>query len=147
VRNTKPSFESKDIAVDLAIADDLQIMGDARALTQVLDNILKNASVFTPEGGAVRVRARRQGAMLGLYIADNGIGIPAERLPRIGRPFEQVEGGQTARSHKGSGLGLAIARSLCELHGGTLRIRSQVGVGTVVMVRVPLVEPEAAIAA
>ncbi len=75
--------------------------------------------------------------MIHVYVADNGIGIPRERMARIGKPFEQVEGGQTARSHDGSGLGLAIARALCILHKGSLRIRSQQGKGTIAMARLP----------
>lgn len=145
VAGTKPSFESKGITLSLDIPDDIAAMADATALTQVLGNILQNAAKFTPVGGEVSLRARPVGEMLHIFVADNGIGIPQERLFRIGRPFEQVEGGETARSHKGSGLGLAIARSLCELHGGALRLRSQVGVGTVVMVRVPMAAMEAAL--
>jgi two-component system cell cycle sensor histidine kinase PleC len=74
---------------------------------------------------------------LNIYVEDSGIGIPPEKIGRIGRPFEQVEG-ELARSYKGSGLGLAIARSLAELHGGGLRIRSVMGSGTIVMVHLPL---------
>jgi len=74
---------------------------------------------------------------INIYVEDTGIGIPKEKLERIGRPFEQVEGDLT-RTYKGSGLGLAIARSLAELHGGSLRIRSAIGAGTIVMVHLPL---------
>lgn len=137
VAATKPSFEGKNIAVDLDIDTDVLAMADAAALKQILGNILQNSAKFTPAGGSVTVRARPSGNMLNIFIGDNGIGIPAAILPRIGRPFEQVEGGETARSHKGSGLGLAIARSLCELHGGSLRVRSEVGAGTMVLVRLP----------
>ena len=145
VASTRPSFEDKDIALNVDIPDNLAAFADSAALGQILGNILQNAAKFTPEGGEVSLRARSHGEMLHIYVADTGIGIPAERLHRIGRPFEQVEGGATARSHKGSGLGLAIARSLCMLHGGALRIRSEVGVGTVVMVRVPAAAEEPAL--
>jgi two-component system cell cycle sensor histidine kinase PleC len=145
VASTRPSFESKDIELIYDIADELSAMADASAIKQVIGNLLQNAAKFTPEGGSVSLKARAAGDRLHIFVADNGIGIPAERLSRIGRPFEQVEGGETARSHKGSGLGLAIARSLCELHGGALRIRSQVGVGTVVMVSVPVAKDEPAL--
>jgi two-component system cell cycle sensor histidine kinase PleC len=139
---TRPSFKEKGIEVDLDLPEDISVLADAAALGQVLQNILQNAVKFTPSGGHVQVKARAAGEMLNIYVADNGIGIPSERLHRIGRPFEQVEGGETARSHKGSGLGLAIARSLCELHGGALRVRSEVGTGTIVMVRLPLAQRE-----
>ncbi len=72
-----------------------------------------------------------------LMIADTGIGIPSQSLARLGRPFEQVES-QLTKSHQGSGLGLAIARSLVQLHGGVMRLRSRLGGGTLVIVRLPL---------
>jgi two-component system cell cycle sensor histidine kinase PleC len=92
---------------------------------------------FTPEGGRVTVRGCASHASLFIAIKDTGIGIPAHALGKLGRPFEQVEG-QLAKSYQGSGLGLAIAKSLVELHGGTMRIRSAVGVGTIVVVKMPL---------
>jgi two-component system cell cycle sensor histidine kinase PleC len=58
-------------------------------------------------------------------------------MQKIGKPFEQVES-EYSKTYKGSGLGLAIAKSLAELHGGSLRIRSQVGTGTIVLIRLPL---------
>jgi two-component system cell cycle sensor histidine kinase PleC len=69
-------------------------------------------------------------------IKDDGIGIPRQALQKLGRPFEQVES-QLTKRHQGSGLGLAIAKSLVELHGGAMRIRSRLGRGTLVMVRLP----------
>ena len=72
-----------------------------------------------------------------LAIADTGIGIARDALQRLGRPFEQVES-QLTKSHQGSGLGLAISKSLVELHGGRMRIRSTVGRGTIVLVRLPI---------
>jgi two-component system cell cycle sensor histidine kinase PleC len=78
-----------------------------------------------------------------LAIEDTGIGIPKDALKNLGRPFEQVES-QLTKSHKGSGLGLAIAKSLVDLHGGSVRIRSTQGVGTIVLVRLPLAPPAAA---
>ena len=77
------------------------------------------------------------GDAVNIYVEDNGIGIPAQALKKIGRPFEQVEG-EFDKTYKGSGLGLAIAKSLAELHGGSLRIRSSVGTGTMVLVHLPI---------
>jgi two-component system cell cycle sensor histidine kinase PleC len=84
----------------------------------------------------VRGRARDQAVVIA--IDDTGIGIPRDALKRIGRPFEQVES-QHTKTHQGSGLGLAIAKSLVELHGGQMRIRSRLGAGTLVVVRLPRV--------
>jgi two-component system cell cycle sensor histidine kinase PleC len=69
-------------------------------------------------------------------IADTGIGIAPNSLRRLGRPFEQVES-QLTKTYHGSGLGLAIARSLTNLHGGSMRLRSKLGTGTVVCVSLP----------
>jgi two-component system cell cycle sensor histidine kinase PleC len=76
--------------------------------------------------------------MVTIAIADNGIGISKDSLRKLGRPFEQVES-QLTKRHQGSGLGLAIAKSLVELHGGAMRIRSKLSRGTMVVVRMPLV--------
>jgi two-component system, cell cycle sensor histidine kinase PleC len=78
--------------------------------------------------------------MVTIAIADNGIGIPREALHKLGRPFEQVES-QLTKRYQGSGLGLAIAKSLIEMHGGTMRICSALGDGTMVVVRLPLRSP------
>jgi two-component system, cell cycle sensor histidine kinase PleC len=83
--------------------------------------------------------------MVTIAIEDDGIGIPRAALHKLGRPFEQVES-QLTKRHQGSGLGLAIAKSLVEMHGGTMRIRSVLGTGTAVVVRLPL-EPRAAMRA
>jgi two-component system cell cycle sensor histidine kinase PleC len=69
-------------------------------------------------------------------IADTGIGIAPASLRRLGKPFEQVES-QLTKTYQGSGLGLAIARSLTDLHGGTMRLRSKLGSGTVVRITLP----------
>jgi two-component system cell cycle sensor histidine kinase PleC len=98
---------------------------------------------FTPAGGRVTVRGRAADGCIVLGIADTGIGIAKDALTRLGRPFEQVES-QLTKSHQGSGLGLAISKSLVELHGGRMRIRSTIGKGTLVVLRLPL-EPHCAL--
>ena len=110
---------------------------DQRLLKQIVLNLLSNAVKFTPEGGRITVRARPSASWVRIAIVDTGIGIPRDALAKLGRPFEQVES-QLTKSHQGSGLGLAIARSLTELHGGTLRIRSTPGRGTLVLLRLPV---------
>ncbi|MCC6734531.1 MAG: PAS-domain containing protein [Bauldia sp.] len=121
----------------------LRIEGDRRSIKQILLNLLSNAVKFTPDGGCITVRARRVGdATMRISIKDTGIGIPKAAIGKLGTPFEQVQN-QFTKSHKGSGLGLAITRSLAELHGGSLRIRSREGTGTVVSVRLPVEQPAA----
>jgi two-component system cell cycle sensor histidine kinase PleC len=98
---------------------------------------LSNAVKFTPEGGRITIRARATKGCVSIAIADTGIGIPEDALARLGRPFEQVES-QLTKSHQGSGLGLAIAKSLTELHHGSMHIRSRLGRGTMVVLRLPI---------
>jgi two-component system cell cycle sensor histidine kinase PleC len=129
--------QDKNVQLTARIAPNLQFKGDRRAVKQILLNLLSNAVKFTPEGGRVTVRGCASHASMFIAIKDTGIGIPAAALTKLGRPFEQVEG-ELAKSYQGSGLGLAIAKSLVELHGGTMRIRSAVGVGTIVVVKMPL---------
>jgi len=112
------------------------VVADRRAIKQVIVNLLSNAVKFTPDGGKVVVRSRVLSDSIQLVIADTGIGIAPHSLTRLGRPFEQVES-QLTKTYHGSGLGLAIARSLTNLHGGSMRMRSKLGAGTVVCVSLP----------
>jgi two-component system cell cycle sensor histidine kinase PleC len=137
LRIMAPLAEDKGLALRAEAATGIMARADRRALKQILLNLLSNAVKFTPAGGQVTVRIRPVGDAVNLYVEDTGIGIPKEALAKLGRPFEQVEN-QFTKTHRGSGLGLAIARSLVEMHGGSMRIRSSVGVGTVVLVRLPM---------
>jgi two-component system cell cycle sensor histidine kinase PleC len=114
----------------------MSVVADRRAIKQIIVNLLSNAVKFTPDGGRVVVRGRLSGDSIMLMIADTGIGIAPQSLSRLGRPFEQVES-QLTKTYHGSGLGLAIARSLTSLHGGSMRLRSKLGTGTVVCVTLP----------
>jgi two-component system cell cycle sensor histidine kinase PleC len=133
------SARAQDKRLDLSadIAPALHFQADRRALKQIALNLLSNAVKFTPEGGRVTVRGRIAAGRITIAIEDTGIGIEREALKKLGRPFEQVES-QLTKSHQGSGLGLAIAKSLTELHGGRMRIRSAPGRGTMVVVRLPV---------
>ncbi len=137
MRVVSAKAQEKQLEVSARIAPDLQLRGDRRAIKQIALNLLSNAVKFTPPGGSVTVRGRMSDEFVVLGIADTGIGIASEALAKLGRPFEQVES-QLTKSHQGSGLGLAIAKSLVELHGGCMRIRSRPGRGTLVLVRLPL---------
>ena len=129
--------EDKRLELVAKISPELGLRADRRALKQIVLNLLSNAVKFTPSGGRVTVRGRAADDCIVLAIADTGIGIAKEALARLGRPFEQVES-QLTKTHHGSGLGLAIAKSLVELHGGRMRIRSTLGKGTLVVVRMPM---------
>jgi two-component system cell cycle sensor histidine kinase PleC len=134
VVSTRADERMLNIVAD--VAKDVRMQADHRLLKQIVLNLLSNSVKFTPEGGQVVIRGRARRESVTIAIADSGIGIPKDALVKLGRPFEQVEG-QLTKRHQGSGLGLAIAKSLTELHGGTMRIRSRPGHGTIVLLRLP----------
>ena len=136
VRIMRARAEEKSIQLKVEARDLPVIEADPRALKQVLLNLMSNAVKFTPDGGVVTVRGFDAADGIVLQVADTGIGIAAEDLPRVGRPFEQIES-QHSKKHAGSGLGLALSKSLVELHGGALRIDSVVGKGTTVSFSLP----------
>jgi two-component system cell cycle sensor histidine kinase PleC len=147
VRDAATLIRDRAHAIGLSLVIDLApdtppIEADYRALKQILLNLLSNALKFTPSGGRITVAAApvtggRKVDELMISVADTGIGISEEDLERLARPFEQVES-QHAKTQKGTGLGLALTKSLIELHGGVMEIRSTPGVGTVVSVTLPL---------
>jgi CheY-like chemotaxis protein len=118
---------------------DLPILADGQRLAQVIANLLTNAAKYTPPQGMIEIEASREGERAVLSVADNGIGIDADLLPRIFELFTQ--GKQTSeRAQGGLGLGLAIARQLMEMHGGTLRAESPgKGRGSKFILELPLV--------
>ncbi len=129
--------DDKELTLTADISHGIRVKADNRLLKQIVLNLLSNAVKFTPERGRIVVRARTSARWVRIAFLDSGIGIPKDALAKLGRPFEQVES-QLTKSHQGSGLGLAIARSLTELHGGTMRIRSTLGRGTLVLLRLPV---------
>jgi two-component system, cell cycle sensor histidine kinase PleC len=130
----------KRLTLNSDVAPGIVLHADRRAIKQIALNLLSNAVKFTPDGGAVSVHGRIRRGMVTIAIRDDGIGIPKDALHKLGRPFEQVES-QLTKRYQGSGLGLAIAKSLVEMHGGAMRIRSILGSGTTVVVRLPLQSP------
>jgi signal transduction histidine kinase len=113
------------------------IRADGPRLQQVLWNLLANAVKFTPEGGTVRLRARRTGNCVEFVVTDSGIGIPRDFLPVVFEPFRQADGSPT-REHDGLGLGLAIVKQLVQAHEGTIDVASDgEGCGSTFTVRLP----------
>lgn len=136
LRIVGPRGAAGGLTLHNAVPDLPRAFADQRAVKQVLLNLFSNAVKFTPEGGTVSVDAHVEGDWITVGVTDTGIGIAEEDLPRIGRPFEQIETAQ-GKKHKGTGLGLALSKSLVELHGGTLRIASKTGTGTRVEFSIP----------
>ncbi len=145
-RLNKRKAEEKGLSLVIDAEDLGEIEADHRAVKQILLNLLSNAVKFTDQG-AIMVHARGNTQGLTLRVVDTGCGIPPEHLPRLARPFEQVEQ-ELTRNHHGTGLGLALTKSLVEMHGGKLSIQSEMGRGTIVTVTLPRTfggrrEPEA----
>jgi cell cycle sensor histidine kinase DivJ len=134
------SLEAKRAGLSLIreIAPDLpEMVADRRACRQMLLNLLSNAIKFTPRSGRVAVAVRRDHDRIVLSVADTGIGIARDALPRLGNPFVQV-GSRHARQRHGTGLGLAVVRGLVGLHRGALTIESAPDDGTSVIISLPI---------
>ena len=134
--------EDRALTLNETMPAALTAYADPHFLEQVIFNLLDNAVKFTPEGGAISIIGSESNGQVLLTITDTGVGIPQDAIDRLGHPFEQVQN-QFTKSHKGSGLGLSIARRIICLSGGTMKIRSRIGQGTRVSVRLP-VRPSAA---
>jgi cell cycle sensor histidine kinase DivJ len=117
-----------------------ELPADKRACKQILLNVIANAIKFTKEGGWVRVSARAAGGNVEFVVADNGIGIAAEDLPKLGNPFVQASNSYD-RSYEGAGLGLSVVKGLARLHGGKFELQSTLGQGTTAIIVLPLDGP------
>jgi cell cycle sensor histidine kinase DivJ len=114
-----------------------EIVSDKHACKQILLNLLSNALKFTPAPGEVNVTAKPEGNSLLIAVSDTGIGIAPRELERLGNPFFQAQSAHD-RPYEGTGLGLSIVRGLLGLQGGAIRVESEPGKGTCVIVRLPL---------
>ncbi len=119
-----------------------EVEADHRAVKQVMLNLLSNAIKFTPAGGRVDVKVWALGVETGsprlqVSVSDTGIGIAKADIPRLGRPFEQIETNHS-KTQQGTGLGLALTRSLIELHAGVFDLMSEAGQGTTASFTLPL---------
>jgi len=134
------TLKARENGIELAtrVPEDLPVMtGDPRAFKQVVLNLVSNAIKFTERGGKVTASAAVEGSRLVLRVTDNGVGIAADDLKRIGDPFFQA-GKTYQRRHEGTGLGLSIVKSLVALHAGELTVQSRIDEGTTVTVALPL---------
>ena len=114
-----------------------EVVADRRAVKQILINLAGNAIKFTEAGGVVTIDAGRKGSDVVLSVSDTGIGISADKIGMIGKPFTQVQDDYT-RQYEGTGLGLSLVKGLVALHGGRFHIESRAGEGTVVTVTIPV---------
>lgn len=143
VEATHDPFNERNqrLSVDLP-ADPLFVNGDVVRLAQVFSNLLQNACKYTPLGGAIAVRAERVEKSVVIRVIDNGVGIAAGMLAHVFDLFAQDER-TIDRSQGGLGIGLTVVRRLVELHGGTVRVRSDGrGAGSEFTVILPLIDQE-----
>lgn len=146
VRMIRRKAEDAGIQLILDTEDNLpEINADHRAIRQMILNLVSNAVKFTDKGGRIAVTIRRRENVMRFAVTDTGIGIPEEDLPRLAKPFEQVNDNSN-RNHEGTGLGLALTKSFAEMHGGKMTIASKVGRGTTVAFYLPVkANPQASV--
>jgi signal transduction histidine kinase len=113
------------------------VWADADRLRQVLTNFLSNAVKFSPQGGEIRVGARREGEQIVVWVKDQGVGIPSENLDKLFTKFYRVDNQET-RHIGGTGLGLAIVREIVEAHKGRVWVESTAGVGSTFFFALPV---------
>ena len=145
IGRARPLAFAAEIALSLRdFEPDCRIRADAEAVRKVLENLLSNAIKFTPKGGQIFLRSYRlpDRGMVSIDVTDNGRGIPADKLPAIGRPFEQAASAYS-RDVGGTGLGLAICMSLAQAMGGEIAIESVPAQGTTVKLILPEYRPAA----
>ncbi len=135
--NFRSAMESAGIAYDVDCRPiDEPVFLDREMWEKIVLNLLSNALKFT-FAGTIAVRLRRVGAEAVLEVADTGVGIPEDEIPRLFERFHRVEGTK-GRTQEGSGIGLALVHELAKLHGGRIEVSSTLGQGTTFRVRVPL---------
>jgi signal transduction histidine kinase len=133
----RPLAERKGQTLEVALDGALPTEGDRLKLRQALTNLLDNAVTYTPEGGTIRLTARRRLRRAVIAVRDTGQGIAAHDLPHLFEPFYRTDAARGG-SNGHAGLGLALADWIVRAHGGHLRVESRVGVGTVFTLSLPL---------
>lgn len=140
-----PEAAKKGISLEIQAEEGLFLEADEDRLGQIMLNLLQNGVNYTPEGGRIKVRATMvtqedEEERIRVIVSDTGIGIPKKDLPRIFERFYRVDKARS-RSSGGTGLGLSIVKHLVELHHGSIRVESTVGVGSQFIVELPLLQP------
>ena len=140
-RNTFLSGGGRNpIRIDLP-PDLPRVLADRRRIVQVLSNLFSNASRSSPDSSAIRVTAMREDVHVAVTVADDGRGVPADRLPHLFRKFSRIDGEDRGRGIRGAGLGLAICKGLVEAHGGRIRAESDgAGLGARFTFTLPVAE-------
>jgi signal transduction histidine kinase len=137
VDSFEPHAEERDVSLTLVPGEPLRVWADGFRLRQVVDNLISNAVKYTPAGGTVTVSADRIGDDVEIVVADTGMGIAGEDLPRVYEDYFRSSAAVDS-GIPGTGLGLRIVREIVEAHGGSIELHSDPGTGTVVTTRIPM---------
>ena len=136
VELVRPLAEWRGITIDSDLLT-VECLGDAERINRVVTNLLTNAIQFNRDQGNIRISVAADTASVRLQVADTGEGIPAEDLPHIFERFYRADKARS-RARGRNGLGLAICKAIADAHGGSIEVSSQVGVGSIFTVRLPL---------
>lgn len=140
IKMIRPTADAAQLQLEARIIEEpaeLLLEADRKALRQMLLNLLSNAVKFTPKGGRIVVSAKSVGGVMNVTVEDNGVGMSAKDLEKVGKPYVQTSSGQNTEQ-RGSGLGLSLVKSLAELHGGRFALASQKDKGTTAEIYLPL---------
>jgi len=134
---TKPLISKKNIGLQMELpSEDIRVYADRKKFKQIMYNLLSNAAKFTPDKGTITIIANQEKDKLKVAVSDTGIGIPESEQATIFEPFQQVKSSKSSE-HKGTGLGLSLVRELVEMHGGQVRLKSEVGKGSTFSFTIP----------
>jgi two-component system, OmpR family, sensor histidine kinase BaeS len=142
VRNHEPQFGEKGVALAFSSPEEGQaheartLAVDPDKLSQAVINLLSNALKYTPSGGSVEVRVRASYSGVEIRVADTGVGIDSQDIPRIFERFYRADNSRS-RATGGAGIGLSIAKAIVEAHGGTISASSQPGRGSAFTISLP----------
>lgn len=141
---SRPLIDAGGHRLDVVVPEKaLWIDGDLTRVAQVINNLLNNAAKYTPDGGVIRIVITQEGRQARISVIDNGLGIPADMLPKVFDLFTQVDR-NLERAQGGLGIGLALVRRLVQMHGGTITAESAgLGKGSTFTVRLPLSQASA----
>ncbi len=134
-----PLLTKRQLSVAIEIGDEASVLiADAKRVEQILSHLLSNAIGFSPQGGAIRMGARRSRDQMQIWVADQGQGMDPEFQKKA---FERFQSRPLPGSHRGAGLGLALVKSFTELHGGRVSLASKLEQGTTVVCTLPVNGP------
>ncbi|MEO1662018.1 MAG: HAMP domain-containing sensor histidine kinase [Pseudomonadota bacterium] len=134
LRQSRAMADQAEVILKDRLNDETLAMADADAVHRIWDNLVSNAIKYSPPGSAVTLSAYERGDAVYLQVSDQGAGMDADDLARIAKPFAQ---GRNAKGRPGTGLGLTMVHRMAEMQGGTVEIRTGLGQGTTVTVRLP----------